>query len=97
MWDSEAVSLLNADAKLKAVTLLEELERRDPGLWDSSVRLWCAQFGAKPDIYFAEETPPGRQGLLDFTVADTLKVEVEGHVPHRLLEVISVCCVLDSG
>lgn len=78
MWDSEAVSLLNADAKLNAVTLLEELQRRDPGLWDSSVRLWCAQLGAEPDIYFAEKPPPGRQGLLDFTVADTLKVELEG-------------------
>lgn len=41
-------------------------------------RGWCAQLGAEPDIYFAEKPPPGRQGLLDFTVADTLKVEVEG-------------------
>ena len=37
VWDSEVVPLLKADARLNAVTLLEELQRRDPGQWDGSV------------------------------------------------------------
>ena len=31
VWDSEVVPLLQADARLNAVTLLEELQRRYPG------------------------------------------------------------------
>lgn len=95
VWDSEVVPLLKADVKLNAVTLLEELQRRDPGQWDGSVlrtlqrrvRLWRAQFGAERDVYFAQEHPPGRQGLSDFTVADELKVEIDGAMfPHRLYQ-----------
>ena len=37
VWDSEVVPLLQADARLNAVTLLEELQRRYPGQWDSGV------------------------------------------------------------
>ena len=52
VWDSEVVPLLQTDVHLNAVTLLEELQRRYPGQWDSSVlrtlqrrmRLWRAQF-----------------------------------------------------
>ena len=95
VWDSEVVALLTADARLNAVTLLEELQRRYPGQWDSSVlrtlqrrvRLWRAKFGTEREVYFAQEHPPGRQGLSDFTVADDLKVEIDGAVfTHRLYQ-----------
>jgi hypothetical protein len=95
VWDSEVVPLLKADARLNAVTLLEELQRRYPGQWDSSVlrtlqrrvRLWRAKFGTEREVYFAQEHPPGRQGLSDFTVADDLKVEIDGAVfAHRLYQ-----------
>lgn len=54
VWDTEVVPLLQSDARLNAVTLLEELQRRYPGQWDSSVlrtlqrrvRQWRTQFGA---------------------------------------------------
>lgn len=95
VWDSEVVPLLQSDARLNAVTLLEELQRRYPGQWDSSVlrtlqrriRLWRAKFGAEREVYFAQEHPPGRQGLSDFTVADDLNVEIGGAVfAHRLYQ-----------
>ena len=94
-WDSEVVPLLQTDVHLNAVTLLEELQRRYPGQWDSSVlrtlqrrmRLWRAQFGAEREVYFAQEHPPGRQGISDFTVADELKVKIAGDLfRHRLYQ-----------
>ena len=95
VWDSEITPLLQTDARLNAVTLLEELQRRHPGQWDSSVlrtlqrriRLWRAKFGAEREVYFAQEHPPGRQGLSDFTVADDLNVQIGGVVfAHRLYQ-----------
>nr|WP_295774617.1 hypothetical protein [Rhodoferax sp.] len=35
-------------------------------------------FGAQREVYFAQEHPPGRQGISDFTVADELNVEIAG-------------------
>ena len=95
VWDSEVVPLLQTDVHLNAVTLLEELQRRYPGQWDSSVlrtlqrrmRLWRAQVGAEREVYFAQEHPPGRQGISDFTVADELKVKIAGVLfRHRLYQ-----------
>jgi hypothetical protein len=37
VWDSEVIPLLQTDARLNAVTLLEELQRRYPGQWGTSV------------------------------------------------------------
>lgn len=61
VWDSEVVPLLQIDARLNAITLLEELQRRYPGQWDTSVlctlqrriRLWRAKFGSEREVYFA--------------------------------------------
>ena len=95
VWDSEVIPLLKTDASLNAVTLLEELQRRYPGQWDTSVlrtlqrrmRLWRAKFGAEREVYFAQVHPPGRQGISDFTVADELNVEIAGVVfAHRLYQ-----------
>jgi len=95
VWDSEVIPLLQTDAQLNAVTLLEELQRRYPGQWDTSVlrtlqrriRLWRAKFGVEREVYFAQEHPPGRQGISDFTVADELNVEIAGVVfAHRLYQ-----------
>ena len=95
VWDSEVIPLLQVDAQLNAVTLLEELQRRYPGQWDRKVlrtlqrrlSLWRAQFGAEREVFFAQEHPPGRQGISDFTVADALKVEIGGvWFKHRLYQ-----------
>jgi hypothetical protein len=39
VWDVEVIPLLQTDAQLNAVTLLEELQRRHPGEYDTSVRI----------------------------------------------------------
>ena len=95
VWETEIVPLLQADAQLNAVTLLEELQRRHPVQYDRSVlrtlqrrvRQWRAVHGAEREIYFAQEHPPGRLGLSDFTVADELGVQIAGEAfPHRLYQ-----------
>jgi transposase InsO family protein len=95
VWDAEVVPLLQADARLNAVTLLEELQRRHPGEYDERVlrtlqrriRQWRAVHGAEREVYFAQEHPPGRLGLSDFTVCDELDVEIGGApFPHRLYQ-----------
>lgn len=95
VWDAEIVPLLQTDARLNAVTLLEELQRRHPGEYGHSVlrtlqrrmRQWRAMHGAEREVYFAQEHPPGRLGLSDFTVADDLGVEIDGAAfPHRLYQ-----------
>ena len=112
VWDSEVIPLLQTDARLNAVTLLEELQRRYPGQWDTSVlrtlqrriRLWRAKFGVEREVYFAQEHPPGRQGISDFTVADSLDVAIDGRAfPHRLYQFALAysgwrhATVIDSG
>jgi hypothetical protein len=93
VWDAEVIPLLKVDVQLNAVTLLEELQRRHPGQYDEGVlrtlqrrmRQWRATHGAEREIYFAQEHPPGRLGLSDFTVADDLDVVVDGAAfNHRL-------------
>jgi transposase InsO family protein len=95
VWEAEVVPLLQADAGLNAVTLLEELQRRHPGDYDNGVlrtlqrriRQWGAIHGAEREVYFAQEHPPGRLGLSDFTVCDELAVEIGGMpFPHRLYQ-----------
>lgn len=95
VWESEVVPLLRQDPLLNGVTLLEELQRRYPGQYGTGVlrtlqrriRQWRAVYGAERDVFFAQEHPPGRLGLSDFTVADDLAVVIDGAAfPHRLYQ-----------
>ena len=95
VWDAEVVPLLQTDSQLNAVTLLEELQRRHPGDYGTNVlrtlqrriRQWRAVHGAEREVYFAQEHPPARLGLSDFTVCDSLGVEIAGVAfPHRLYQ-----------
>ena len=95
VWDSEVVPLLDSDGALNAVTLLEELQRRYPGDYDTTVlrtlqrrvRQWRAVYGPEREVYFAQEHPPGRLGLSDFTVCDELGVIIAGVAfPHRIYQ-----------
>ena len=94
-WDVEVAPMLQADVTLNAVTLLEELQRRHPGQYDTAVlrtlqrrlRQWRAVHGAEREVYFAQEHPPGRLGLSDFTVCNELGVFIgEVAFPHRLYQ-----------
>ena len=95
VWASEVVPLLETDGALNAVTLLEELQRRYPGDYDTTVlrtlqrrvRQWRAVYGPEREVYFAQEHPPGRLGLSDFTVCDELGVVIaEVAFPHRIYQ-----------
>jgi len=95
VWDTEVVPMLEGAPSLMAVTLLEELQRRHPARFGDSVLRtlqrrvgqWRAEHGNEREIYFAQEHPPGRLGLSDFTVADELGISLGGLAfPHRLYQ-----------
>jgi transposase InsO family protein len=95
VWDGEVVPLLEGAPALMAVTVLEELQRRHPGRFGDSVlrtlqrrmRAWRARQGEEREIFFAQEHPPGRLALSDFTVADALGVCIAGVAfAHRLYQ-----------
>ena len=95
VWEAEIVPMLEGAPALMAVTMLEELQRRHPERFDDAVlrtlqrrvRQWRAENGSDREIFFAQEHPPGRLGLSDFTVADELSVSVAGiGLPHRLYQ-----------
>lgn len=95
VWEPELLPLLQTSPHLNAVTLLEELQRRYPGEYGPSalrtlqrrLRQWRAGHGPERTVFFAQEHPPGRQGLSDFTVADDLGVTIAGMpFPHRLYQ-----------
>lgn len=95
VWATDLLPLLEANPGLNAVTLFEELERRHPGAFapgllrtlQRRVRSWRVKHGAERETYFAQEHPPGRQGLSDFTVADDLGIRIGGIAfAHRLYQ-----------
>ena len=95
VWDTEVVPMLEGAPSLMAVTLLEELQRRYPERFGDAVLRtlqrrvgqWRAEHGNEREIYFAQEHPPGRLGLSDFTVADELGISLGGLAfPHRLYQ-----------
>lgn len=59
--------------------VLRTLQRR--------VRQWRAEHGDEREIFFAQEHPPGRLGLSDFTVCDELSITIAGDaLAHRLYQ-----------
>jgi transposase InsO family protein len=95
VWDADVLPMLEGAPSLMAVTVLEELQRRHPERFPDSIlrtlqrRLsqWRAEHGGEREIFFAQEHPPGRLGLSDFTVADELNITLCGMAfPHRLYQ-----------
>jgi hypothetical protein len=95
VWTTEVVPMLEAAPGLMAVTVLEELQLRYPQRFESSVlrtlqrrvRKWRAEHGGDREIFFAQEHPPGRLALSDFTVCDELAIRIAGvALPHRLYQ-----------
>ncbi|MGZ8981909.1 MAG: IS21 family transposase [Burkholderiaceae bacterium] len=96
-WESDIAPLLEATPALNAVTILEELQRRYPAevspallrTLQRRLRQWRALHGGEREVYFAQEHPPGRLGLSDFTDCAELGVLVEGRpLPHRLYQFV---------
>ena len=94
-WESDIAPLLGSAPGLNAVTILEELQRRYPSAVSPALlrtlqrrlRQWRARHGAEREVYFAQEHPPGRLGLSDFTDCAELGVLIDGEpLPHRLYQ-----------
>ncbi len=95
VWDSDIVPLLEADTKgvLQAPTLLAELQARYPERFSGKelrslqrrVREWRAVSGPEKEVFFAQQHPPGREGVLDFTHAAKLGVTIVGELLVHLL------------
>src|ERR1035437_3881774 len=93
IWASEIVPMLEASPGLTAITVLEEVQRREPGKYDDAllrtlqrrVRTWNASHGKEREVFFEQEHPPGRQGLSDFTHGAELMVTIAGAVLLHLL------------
>ena len=95
VWDTEVEPMLQAAPALMAITVLEELQRRHPGRYahgqlrtlQRRLRQWRAQQGPERQLYFAQQHPPGRLGLSDFTVCNELQVSIGGQLlAHRLYQ-----------
>ena len=92
-WESDIRPLLAEAPALNAVTILEELQRRYPEVvsplllrtLQRRLRQWRAEHGGEREIYFAQQHPPGRLGLSDFTDGGELGVVVEGQPLVHLL------------
>jgi hypothetical protein len=92
VWDSEVVPLLKTTPGLRPIAIFDEIRRRHPELGagirrtlERRIRTWRAVHGAKQDVIFRQEHPPGRLGLSDFTDMRGRGVSIAG-VPldHRL-------------
>ena len=85
IFEKEVVPLLVESPALRAVTIFEELRRRDPELpasvrrtLERRVRRWRALHGPEQEVIFAQKNPPGRLGLSDFTATGDLGVTIAG-------------------
>src|SRR5450830_1865351 len=86
---------------IMAVTIFEELQDElGPELLPDSVRRtlerriarWRALHGEDKEVFFPQRHDPGRQGLSDFTVTDSLGVTIAGEpFPHRLYHFRLAC------
>ena len=97
VWEAEVVPLLRSDeeGKLQAKTVLAELERKHPGLFEAGqvrtlqrrMRWWRALLGPEKEVMFEQEHVPGREGAFDFTNANELGVTIGGaQFDHLLFE-----------
>ena len=92
VWAEEIMPLLGAVPRLRATTVLEELQRQHPGRFpDKLLRTvqrriahWRATEGPERELIFRQEHPPGEQALSDFTDASSLQVTIAG-APFRHL------------
>ena len=92
IFEEEVVPLLQRAPQLRAATIFEELLRRHPELaprvrrtLERRVRNWRARHGPDQEVVFAQEHPPGRLGLSDFTAASDLGVIIAGAPLGHLL------------
>ena len=99
VWEDEIVPRLQKDEEeiLEAATLFNFLQRKFVGRFKDGqirtlqrrIRDWRALHGAPKEVFFPQEHPPGREGQIDFTHCDELKVTIAGEpFPHLIFQFI---------
>jgi len=86
VWDSEIVPLLELAPGLKPVTILHELQRRYPGVYEPNIRrtlerrisAWRALKGPEKEVMFPQTPVAGQAGQSDFSHMDDLGVTIAG-------------------
>jgi len=92
IWDSEVVPMLAAAPGLRAVAIIEEINRRYPGIYlgtrrtmERRIRGWRGCYGPEQEVIFRQTHEPGRMGLSDFTDMADLAITLAGEpLDHRL-------------
>lgn len=91
-WLTSLMPMLKAAPGLRAVAILEEMQRRHPDLsagarrtLERRIRSWRALHGADQEVIFRQVHEPGRMGLSDFSDMADLGVTIAGAgLDHRL-------------
>jgi hypothetical protein len=89
IWDSEIVPMLRAAPGLRSVAIIEEMNRRCPGIYLGTRRTmergWRGLYGPEQEVIFRQAHAPGRMGLSDFTDMADLAITIAGErLDHRL-------------
>jgi hypothetical protein len=85
VWN-DVQKLFEDNAGLEAKTVFEFLQRQNPGRFQDGqvrtlqrrVKVWRATEGPAPEVFFAQQHPPGRLGASDFTHMEELGVTIQG-------------------
>ncbi|XZE54587.1 hypothetical protein SH139x_000560 [Planctomycetaceae bacterium SH139] len=85
VWN-DVEQVLQAEPRLKAITLFGDLQRQYPGKFEDSTRRtferrvanWRAIHGPDKPVIFPQEHHPGRFAASDFTVCNELGVKIAG-------------------
>ncbi|MFA5507230.1 MAG: IS21 family transposase [Vulcanimicrobiota bacterium] len=99
VWETIVVPHLRKDEEeiLEATTLFDFLQTKKPGHFKEGqlrtlqrrIRDWRALHGQPKEVYFPQEHPPGREGQIDFTNCNELKVTIAGQAfPHLIFQFI---------
>ncbi|MEO1615130.1 MAG: IS21 family transposase [Planctomycetota bacterium] len=95
-WN-EIEQMLQAEPRLRAKTLFDDLQRRYPGCFDDSTRRtferrvakWRAINGPDKPVFFPQDHHPGKFAASDFTVCNSLGVRIAGQVfKHTLFHCV---------
>jgi hypothetical protein len=99
VWEGDLLPVLrrDTDGVVQATTLLDVLQGRYPGRFESGqvrtlqrhVHEWRALHGPEKEVFFPQEHVPGREASVDFTHATELGVTVRGApLVHLLFQLV---------
>ncbi len=96
VWE-QIEQMLQAEPRLKAKTLFDDLQRRYPGRFEDSTRRtferrvanWRAIHGPDKTVFFPQDHHPGKFAASDFTVCNSLGVRIAGQAfKHTLFHCV---------